>query len=408
MNSSPFLRLPFDGFVHALKNEGFTIGVDKYIRIQQLIAHCDGTVDPPSLKTILCPLFAIDADEQQRFYELFDRYYSVSSRPKRPTRAYTERPSGKRLLLRVSIICITLSSILAGLLLWSSHHHKQPSKLQDRPPGIVPTQQPDLSPSIVARESDQLQPFKGNLNVIAIPVTIKTFLSSVWFWVFPAFLMLYVAWYWSMRATGAYLIRRERRSPRFSISSDRAARLPILAAPKSVWNLGHMREHMSTSMQLDLARTLRATASQGGFPEFHFVARPRRPEYLVLVDRMCAADHFARLVEHMIRHLCIDKQMLIEYYFFTGDPRVCVSAKTGTALFLTDLLGRRSNDSLLIFGDGAALWNSFTGGWVSWANIILQRPQTAVLTPKIDCWGSRELALARRVVLRTATVDGLS
>ena len=74
-HSTPYL-LPFEGLLKSLHLQGFSIGVDTHLRIQQLLNAWEGeeAQDLQALKVQLGVLLARDEEEQQRFYRLFDAY----------------------------------------------------------------------------------------------------------------------------------------------------------------------------------------------------------------------------------------------------------------------------------------------------------------------------------------------
>src|SRR5688572_6315298 len=69
-------HLVFGDFLEHLRRQGFTIGVDHYLRLQELLNRVSGHCAPPDLKTVLCPIFASNEREQSQFYSAFDSYFS--------------------------------------------------------------------------------------------------------------------------------------------------------------------------------------------------------------------------------------------------------------------------------------------------------------------------------------------
>src|SRR5690348_4097429 len=55
--------IAFDDLFHALRRHGFTVGVDHYVRLYELLPHLAESCSPNDLKTILCPLFATAREE---------------------------------------------------------------------------------------------------------------------------------------------------------------------------------------------------------------------------------------------------------------------------------------------------------------------------------------------------------
>lgn len=67
---------PFEDFVAYLQQNGYTIGINSYLRLQELVNHLGANSSAEQLKTILCPIFATNPEEQEKFFFLFDSYFA--------------------------------------------------------------------------------------------------------------------------------------------------------------------------------------------------------------------------------------------------------------------------------------------------------------------------------------------
>src|SRR6185295_5320910 len=77
--------LVFDEFLAYLRQQGFIIGVDHYLRLQNLLNRISGECSPGELSTLLCPIFATSASQQQKFYKAFGAFFtSLQSVPAFP------------------------------------------------------------------------------------------------------------------------------------------------------------------------------------------------------------------------------------------------------------------------------------------------------------------------------------
>jgi outer membrane protein OmpA-like peptidoglycan-associated protein/PKD repeat protein len=77
------ITFPLDSFLQRLELAGFYISPADRLRVLRLLDGL-GTAnlkEPGKLKTLLCPLIAHSKADQERFYELFDRYWEEVSRP---------------------------------------------------------------------------------------------------------------------------------------------------------------------------------------------------------------------------------------------------------------------------------------------------------------------------------------
>lgn len=68
---------PYEGFLEVLRENGFSVGVDSYMRVQSLIDRMGPKLDGDRLKYLLCPLFAHNEKEQKKFYRLYDNYFQL-------------------------------------------------------------------------------------------------------------------------------------------------------------------------------------------------------------------------------------------------------------------------------------------------------------------------------------------
>src|SRR6185295_16451146 len=87
------MPLPFayEVLYERLRQEGFRLGVDHQLRVQELLslAAVDARhVGPADLKTVLCPVFATNRAQQEAFYRVFDevhtRVEAVTPKPGTP------------------------------------------------------------------------------------------------------------------------------------------------------------------------------------------------------------------------------------------------------------------------------------------------------------------------------------
>src|SRR6266849_3155855 len=69
--------LIFGDFLTHLRRQGLEIGVDHYLRLQELLSKASGDFAPQDLKTILCPILATSKAEQEQFHRAFDSYFGL-------------------------------------------------------------------------------------------------------------------------------------------------------------------------------------------------------------------------------------------------------------------------------------------------------------------------------------------
>ena len=89
-------QLVFDDFLESLRLQDFTVSTGHYLRLQKLLARIGPTCQPQDVKTILCPIFATNEREQQRFYEQFDAYFNYESSIERGAQAIDAIPTSNQ------------------------------------------------------------------------------------------------------------------------------------------------------------------------------------------------------------------------------------------------------------------------------------------------------------------------
>jgi TonB family protein len=67
--------LPFETLLEHLQRQGFHIGVEHHLRLRVLLDRVADSCEPSELKTLICPLFATNAEQQSLFYRAFDTLY---------------------------------------------------------------------------------------------------------------------------------------------------------------------------------------------------------------------------------------------------------------------------------------------------------------------------------------------
>src|SRR2546423_5627929 len=70
-------RLIFGDLLELLRQHGFPVGLDHYLRLQALLDKIDGLCAPEELRTLLCPIFAASKSQQEQFYRIFDSYFDL-------------------------------------------------------------------------------------------------------------------------------------------------------------------------------------------------------------------------------------------------------------------------------------------------------------------------------------------
>jgi hypothetical protein len=413
---SRLLVSAFDPFLEVLRDNRFPVGLSHRLRLLQALDAWEGSYPPHRLRTLLCPIFATDAEEQRLFYDLFEQHLphfaSVAMvtpsqggpppvTPERPD-ARPARGGGRRLHLIVAVFAaLALTLIAFGL--W---HFRDPGSPQLPRAPVAPSWSltPPYRPPPL-----QLQPQSSvneRLRVPANPSKPSTGLGWTGLLLIPAVLWgLIEAWAWRRRQA---IVARGASQP-ITLSSFRRVVLPVRTAAQAGFaaTLRRLRRPTPGPLRLHLGKTVASTIRATGFPEFRYEPVFRRPEYLVLIDRISIRDHQAAFFEELVADL--DRRGLrVAAYNFSGDPRVCRPVKTGRSVYLADLSYRTAEHRLIVFGEGDRLLSD-RGDVAPAGSVLLRWRQRGILTPREpEHWGRREFHLARHFLLLQATSGSLA
>ena len=127
----------------AWEKEGFAVGVETQLQLRELTQKLPDDISIQNLKTLFAPLFANTRDEQELFYELFDKnlkeneqffkesaQYTQPSKPiHTPSVATFLAMTWKRFKWFFSILTVILLAIL-GYFIYKKYTPKLPIQLE--------------------------------------------------------------------------------------------------------------------------------------------------------------------------------------------------------------------------------------------------------------------------------------
>ncbi len=428
-------HLVFSGFLETLRLRGFNISTGHYLRMQVLLARVGPACLPQELKTLLCPIFATNEREQERFYEEFDSYFDFESsveagaepaRPESvaeierqpPARPASAPPVNNR--LRVALI---VGSVLLAVLVGSYWIY---SRMNVIDPLNFPTPSPTPTPELIPTPPPLTNFIFRNLEIA--PGTLVRILIAL----IPLLLFALYELYRRLKQRQRRKQWNDRAQP--GIPIDFKSSLSEVYDPDSIARLARLlrTRQRSGTLQLDLNASIDATVKALGFFSLREKSTSKPPEYLVLIDRAAFRDHQARLFYELVRKLH-DDSVFVTCYFFEGDPRVSFlspfvavestpvvrsteaqqkleeeARRAQRGATLEDLHDLYPAHRLLIFSEGEDLVDPVTLQTVDWIKNFAHWQERAILTPRPrSLWDEHEFTLRQQFVVMPATLMGL-
>ena len=391
-------KLPL--FINKLRLIGYNISTAQIIAIQNLIlALAKQGKLPPKLaqfNTLFAPILCHSQKEQQAFGSHFDDWVQTIEKPEEincpDENAISDTLPPKKIRSTKKWVIITTVIVIA-MLIGGFFLYQLFPRVQETPPTETTdiSEPPPSSPEPVLPEPETTP--KSQLPELPEPQKPQTY-----FWwivlLLPLILLLRYLW----RHLGRYLDRRNLVRKYTSIQPD-IKKLSVETVEENIFQpfeLSHsaqqLRKHISVeSIHLDITATVEKSIEAGGWFSPVRGTMKRRPEYLVLIDRLTFKDHQTKLVDTLINQL-IDEEVLVNRYYFDATPRRCYPEDTHLApLTLRDLAAHYPAHKLLIFSDGNGFINPITGKIVDWINqLSIWTHRTLFTLEAPEQWGYRE------------------
>jgi formylglycine-generating enzyme required for sulfatase activity len=404
-------------FMNLLKTHGFQLGVDHYIRVQQMVALQSDTLTPDQLKYVFCPIIASNAKEQALFYTLFDRYFKHRiAQPKdkqipqvQQKQIKTSQPI-RPLYKWISYLMIPLVLILTILMI-SKLFVLPDLDLKSLPPPSQVKQQ-----SVPATDQHQeLKRITISFNevpqqIISPTVYQKYGLAFKWLSVIlPLILFFIFAWF---RFHQRQLILEKHDQGKVPTSWFQTTFQPpdvnFLRSKGFYESAKQLRQRLQSNItQLDIDATVDASIRASDIPVLCYKHLTQPPEYLVLIQVNDNRDHFSAFSDS-VYSLLKNEDILVNRYFFYNDPRICFQNDHDTTYHLEELISLYHNCRLIIYASGNHFLDPFTGKLEPWLEDLLQFRNRAVLTPKAAAqWGLKEIKLAQYFIVLPALIEAL-
>jgi hypothetical protein len=403
--------LAFGEFVEYLRDQRFTVGVEEYLRLQELMNRIGDGVAPSDLKTLLCPLFATTKGQQRQFHDAFDAHFQLfqpassdvpADEPSEvlPLPGSWAARSPRRTLYAALGVLILFAF---GTVLWIIYHNRVP------PPGPTP-EVVSIKPTPEQFPPEPIFDPTPNQQNAPEPTLWKRYGGIVRYGALATPLILFLG-YELYRFNRRRLVLQKQRGkrPPYAWPLEIELQAAQVYDSERFHNAARLmrRRQVDEFNRLDVEQTVAATIAARGYPTFRYRPYSKAPEYLVLVDRASFRDHQAQLFDHLIKALQ-KESIFLSRYFYDGDPRICFGDAGSEGIRLTELQMKYVGHRLLIFGDGERLIDPVSGELEPWVTFFSGWHERAVLTPEIrGQWGLKEIALASQFIVLPATLEGL-
>ena len=377
--SAPLL---FDELLDALRREGFSAGTDQYLRMHALLERHAGA-SPEELKTLLCPIFAMSAAEQERFHVAYAEIFAAQSVPRQTVArratviglklpATNGPPPAIRWRVVLAIVVPLAVVLLAMLWFWPD----PAAQTATAPVGPDVTTTPVAGP--VHPPSDPPPAPWPLWLVVTGGLALALFAAEV--------ARTLLRW---LRQRG----HRAKGRPFDWPVRDPHPTAPRLFADPRFFGVARLMKgrEVGDTRRLDVPRSIMATIRALGDPAFEYKLDRRVTEYLFLVERRSERDHLAIYVHAMVEALARDG-VLLEVYEHDGDPRYCWKPGSSVRMATADLYARFPQHRLVIVGNAVALTNPVTGEALDSIPRLFPWRYRAILTPEEETRGVRRFA----------------
>ncbi|HEX6159214.1 MAG TPA: hypothetical protein VF111_03545 [Thermoanaerobaculia bacterium] len=370
--------LLFDELLDGLRREGFSVGTDQYLRMHALVErHPDAS--PQQLKTLLCPLFAMSAAEQERFHVAYDEYFAGQTVPGHTMAGQSARAISLRRItvadvplppavkprpaIRWRLIGAIVATIVVAVLAVAFWPEKDTLQNDDAAEVATDPQTADPQPDERSKPS-----------------------APIGAWLFIGALTLFAAEV--ARTALRWMRQREHRAQGRPFDwpvRDPHPTAPRLFADQRFFALARLMKgrEVGEVRRLDVPRSIVATIRALGDPTFAYKHDRHVTEYLFLVERRSERDHLAAYLHTMIEAL-MREGALIEVFEHDGDPRHCWKPGTNARIATADLHSRFPQHRLIIVGNAVALTNPVTGEALESIPRLFPWNFRAILTPESE------------------------
>lgn len=338
--------LPFAELLAELRRRGFGIGLHDYKDVARLAARWQG-VDRATFRDALAALLARNAEEVQGIRAAFDEWMDVP--PPSPPPAPPPQPRART--WHVVALALLLVAGGAGGAWWLlARYYEMQRKVVVEPgrqPPVPVTERPTTPPPVLP-----VPPRKpaSELPWLAAAAAAAVTLVALGIWETRSRQKRWAGKYWR------YVLSQEPGPHHYELRLGRPApALPRDVVEEAATILGRAREtDPADGDVLDVDGSLHRTLGAGMAPHLVFAPPPRAAPVLVLQDVSWQMRPWAAKVDAFAAALR-RRGVLIERWYFDGDPLQVSRAPHGRTIALESLSLSRAEASLMVLSSGQGI-----------------------------------------------------
>jgi formylglycine-generating enzyme required for sulfatase activity len=442
MNQLPEHIFPFQQFIAHLKHFGFTVTIDHHIRLQKLIQCASGEntfglfkADKlDQLKFEICPIFATTEDQQQLFYQEYDRFFSVlQSKPQsqlkpkeKAPETQTDIPKTKKWPYVISGLFILFVLTFSLITFIPKEEVPQPEiqekvasperTREDQVVDIPPVQSVPVSESITKIRQQPTQVSKS-VTKVTQETSVKTSVTDWRNTRIPRYLILLslalailLSELYRYNHRKMVLQKQRKKKPPMNWPIKVPPQKPAYLKNRLFYTIvRRLRNRLQSDvLKLDIQETINKSIKTSGFPDPQYSPMTRPPEYLFLIDLPGFRDHYAGYAAQFADTL-LNEGLFVDRYFYTDDPQICFKHIQDRRLLLDDLFRKYPDHRLIVVGTGDDFFDPLTGKIEPWIETFYHWPERSLLTTRpVSEWGINEAILSHHFPVFPATMDGIN
>ena len=402
-----FMNLPLKNFINLLKDRGFQIGADHYLKVINLLKSLDPECPPNRLKFMLCPLFAVNKKEQDLFYKLFDLHVNMEKQIKKSDVQSDNAQENFDTVKKSKKIFYILPNLIILFIIFYF------------------TYQPDIKIEPVKIEESSFQVSKQNEVRKKLKITITNVpkqqqekgiydqfgLAFRWTGIIMPFVIFLFYELYKIRKRKFILERQAGKKPPYEwfIMQYTEPDTTIFTGRKFYSAAKDMRKRLKSNVyQVSIHETIFKTIKNFGFPSFMYKSSTYTPEYLALINMPEFRNHQSNYADAIINALK-KQDIYIERYYYKYDPRIYFKESKGKRIHIEELQAVYPNHRLIFMGTGDDLLDPFTCKFEPWAEIFKNFKSRALLSFRRPSeWGIRETALAENFIVLPCNDQGFN